>query len=115
MPTFSLIVVAARANALLRRWARDGRGMAAVEFAFIAPIMGVMFIGAVELSQACLNTGGLSEQLPPSIRRAVVAEADGPVARLRHQSGEATAGHDRSRKTMERTRNSAPNMVPIKR
>jgi Flp pilus assembly protein TadG len=54
MPTLSLIDVAARANALLRRWARDGRGMAAVEFAFIAPIMGVMFIGAVELSQAII-------------------------------------------------------------
>ena len=28
--------------------------MAAVEFAFIVPIMGVMFIGAVELSQAII-------------------------------------------------------------
>jgi Flp pilus assembly protein TadG len=54
MSTLSLIDVAARANALLRRWARDGRGMAAVEFAFIAPLMGVMFIGAVELSQAII-------------------------------------------------------------
>ena len=28
--------------------------MAALEFAFIVPIMGVMFIGAVELSQAII-------------------------------------------------------------
>ena len=44
----------ARAKALLRRWNGDTAGMAAVEFALIAPIMGVMFIGAVELSQAII-------------------------------------------------------------
>lgn len=32
-------------------WSRNERGAAAVEFAFIAPIVSTMFIGAVELSQ----------------------------------------------------------------
>jgi len=40
-----------RLRALARRW-RRGDGVAAVEFALIVPIMAVMFIGAVELSQA---------------------------------------------------------------
>jgi Flp pilus assembly protein TadG len=52
MPTLSPSNLGARANALLRRWRRDARGMAAVEFALIVPMMAVMFIGAVELSQA---------------------------------------------------------------
>lgn len=43
---------AARTQAFARRWRQDARGVAAVEFAFIVPIMAVMFIGAVELSQA---------------------------------------------------------------
>lgn len=41
-----------RARALIRRWQRNTDGMAAVEFAFIVPVMSVMFMGAVELSQA---------------------------------------------------------------
>jgi Flp pilus assembly protein TadG len=41
-----------RAHRLLDRWRHDARGVAAVEFAMIVPIMAVMFIGAVELSQA---------------------------------------------------------------
>lgn len=41
-----------RIGALARGWRRDTRGVAAVEFAFIVPIMAIMFIGAVELSQA---------------------------------------------------------------
>ncbi len=41
----------ARARRLLGRWRGDTRGVAAVEFAMIVPIMAVMFIGAVELSQ----------------------------------------------------------------
>src|SRR5262245_26617205 len=47
------------ASALLRRtlnfaarWRQDKKGIAAVEFAFVVPIMMVMFIGAVEMSQA---------------------------------------------------------------
>jgi Flp pilus assembly protein TadG len=44
----------ARAAMLLRRWKRDVSGMAAVEFAMIVPMMAVMFIGAVELSQAII-------------------------------------------------------------
>ena len=50
----SLSDLGARAGALLGRWRADASGMAAVEFAFIVPIMGVMFIGAVELSQAII-------------------------------------------------------------
>lgn len=37
---------------LARRYRADSQGVAAVEFAFIVPIMFVMFVGAVELSQA---------------------------------------------------------------
>ncbi len=40
-----------RARRLLGRWRGDTRGVAAVEFAMIVPIMAVMFIGAIELSQ----------------------------------------------------------------
>jgi Flp pilus assembly protein TadG len=54
MPTFSPSDLAARVTALLRRWKGDSTGFAAVEFALIVPIMGVMFIGAVELSQAII-------------------------------------------------------------
>jgi Flp pilus assembly protein TadG len=43
--------LAVRARRLLRRWQTDTRGVAAVEFALIAPIMVMMFVGAVELSQ----------------------------------------------------------------
>jgi Flp pilus assembly protein TadG len=41
-----------RARLAFRRWRADKRGVAAIEFAMIVPIMFVMFIGAVELSQA---------------------------------------------------------------
>ena len=44
--------LAARMGSLLRRWKADSEGVAAVEFAMIVPIMAIMFIGAVELSQA---------------------------------------------------------------
>jgi Flp pilus assembly protein TadG len=37
---------------LVRRCRAENGGVAAVEFAFIVPIMAIMFIGAVELSQA---------------------------------------------------------------
>ena len=54
MSTLSLSDFGARASALLYRWKADAKGMAAVEFAFIVPIMAVMFIGSVELSQAII-------------------------------------------------------------
>ena len=41
-----------RVLALVQRYQADRRGVAAIEFAFIVPIMFVMFVGAVELSQA---------------------------------------------------------------
>lgn len=40
-----------RVQRSLSAWSRNDRGAAAVEFAFIAPIVSTMFIGAVELSQ----------------------------------------------------------------
>jgi Flp pilus assembly protein TadG len=52
MPWFSANAVLGCARDLSHRWRGDSRGIAAVEFAFIVPIMLVMFIGAVELSQA---------------------------------------------------------------
>jgi Flp pilus assembly protein TadG len=52
MPWTSASAVLGRATDLARRWRTDRKGIAAVEFAFIVPIMMVMFIGAVELSQA---------------------------------------------------------------
>jgi Flp pilus assembly protein TadG len=54
MPALPLSDLGARAGALLRRWKADAAGIAAVEFALIVPMMGVMFIGAVELSQAII-------------------------------------------------------------
>jgi Flp pilus assembly protein TadG len=42
----------ARTLDLVRRYRADKQGVAAIEFAFILPIMFVMFVGAVELSQA---------------------------------------------------------------
>jgi Flp pilus assembly protein TadG len=51
MPTF-LTKTAIRLSAFLRRWKEDAQGVAAVEFALIVPMMGSMFVGAVELSQA---------------------------------------------------------------
>lgn len=44
--------LAARARTFALRYRTDKRGVAAIEFAFIVPIMFVMFVGAVELSQA---------------------------------------------------------------
>jgi len=52
MPALPFSDFGARAGALLRRWRADAAGMAAIEFAMIVPMMAVMFVGAVELSQA---------------------------------------------------------------
>jgi len=51
MRALAISDLAARLRGLLLRWRSDARGIAAVEFAFIVPLMAVMFIGAVELSQ----------------------------------------------------------------
>jgi Flp pilus assembly protein TadG len=42
----------ARILRLLHRYSRDSNGVAAIEFAFVLPILFAMFVGAVELSQA---------------------------------------------------------------
>ncbi len=39
-------------RALIQSWKRDKRGMAAIEFAMIVPIMLALFIGSIEFSQA---------------------------------------------------------------
>jgi Flp pilus assembly protein TadG len=44
--------LASRMMHLARRMRRDHRGVAAVEFAMIFPIMSMLFIGAIEFSQA---------------------------------------------------------------
>lgn len=48
----NLVIRTASVRALARRLRADKGGVAAVEFALIVPIMFLMFIGAVELSQA---------------------------------------------------------------
>lgn len=52
MPHHRISSLAARAYGFALRCRADKRGVAAVEFAFIVPIMFLMFVGAVELSQA---------------------------------------------------------------
>ena len=44
--------LAASASSLLARLDRDERGIAAIEFAMIVPIMFFLFVGAIEFSQA---------------------------------------------------------------
>jgi Flp pilus assembly protein TadG len=50
MPAVAPLRLRARIRALHRRWRDDG--VAAIEFALIVPMVSIMFIGAVELSQA---------------------------------------------------------------
>jgi Flp pilus assembly protein TadG len=52
MSTIAASSLRARVRRLVRRCAARDEGVAAVEFGLIVPIMAVMFIGAVELSQA---------------------------------------------------------------
>lgn len=52
MPGHLTSTLILRVRNLIARWSRKEDGVAAVEFALIVPIMSVMFIGAVELSQA---------------------------------------------------------------
>jgi Flp pilus assembly protein TadG len=52
MSSLTINLLAARLSRLARRCKASTQGVAAIEFAMIVPIMGVMFIGAVELSQA---------------------------------------------------------------
>jgi len=49
---FSSTFLAARRMRFARRLARDARGVSAVEFALILPVMITMYIGAVEFSHA---------------------------------------------------------------
>ena len=52
MQTFSISLLASGIGKLIQRSKRDERGIAAIEFAMIVPIMVALFIGSVELSQA---------------------------------------------------------------
>lgn len=52
MSTIAASSLRTRFHRLARRWIGSDEGVAAVEFGLIVPIMAVMFIGAVELSQA---------------------------------------------------------------
>ena len=52
MPRHSPVLSRIGLPRFTRRFARDARGIAAVEFAFVAPIMLLMLIGTVEASRA---------------------------------------------------------------
>lgn len=52
MPHKTVSAIVSRTVDLVRRYREDKQGVAAIEFAFIVPIMFFMFVGAVELSQA---------------------------------------------------------------
>lgn len=52
MKTFALSALLSPLRLSVRRLARDDRGLAAVEFAIIVPLMLVMFFGTVEISSA---------------------------------------------------------------
>jgi Flp pilus assembly protein TadG len=52
MPTLYLLRQRIRSASLARRFIDRVEGVAAVEFALIVPIMAVLFLGAVEMSQA---------------------------------------------------------------
>lgn len=49
-----------RLRGALGAFRRDGRGVAAVEFAFVAPIMIVLFVGTLELSNSIATSRKLS-------------------------------------------------------
>jgi Flp pilus assembly protein TadG len=46
-----LSTIAAHAHRLTRRFARDDRGVSAVEFAMLLPLMVTLYLGSVEVSQ----------------------------------------------------------------
>ena len=52
MPSRPTLPVSVRVRRLLAAWQADTRGVAAIEFALVAPLMAAMFVGAVEMSQA---------------------------------------------------------------
>jgi Flp pilus assembly protein TadG len=52
--------IALRLHILADRFAREARGVAAVEFAFVAPIMLLLFVGTIELSAGVSTNRKLS-------------------------------------------------------
>lgn len=52
MPSRPIRRLAVRTRRLLATWKADTSGVAAIEFALVAPLMAAMFVGAVEMSQA---------------------------------------------------------------
>ena len=73
----------ARFRRLARRWTASDEGVAAVEFGLIVPIMAVMFIGAVELSQA-ITVDRRVTQVASSTADLVARFSPRPERRQRH-------------------------------
>ncbi len=48
----NLLISKICSNALVERYAKDNKGVAAIEFAFIAPVLILLFIGTLEISYA---------------------------------------------------------------
>ena len=104
MPALRLSDLAIRAGALLRRRQADTAGIAAIEFAMIVPIMAVMFIGAVELSQAItvdrrVTQVASSDGRPRGPRRDQISQTEITdimrVGGYHHDALHARAGADR--------------------
>lgn len=72
---------AGRARTFRQLWKNDQRGMAAIEFAMIAPIMLALFIGSVELSQA-ITVDRRVTQIASSMADLVAREKDISDAQL---------------------------------
>ncbi|MDO9412955.1 MAG: pilus assembly protein [Pseudolabrys sp.] len=61
---------------ILRRFARDKRGVSAIEFAFIAPVMIGLYLGVVEVSE------GISADRKVSLTTATLANLSAQVATI---------------------------------
>ena len=55
-PAMQVALLIARARRPIRRLLRDKRGISAVEFAMLLPLMVTLYLGGVEVSQAVERT-----------------------------------------------------------